>query len=372
MYLFSGSQDVAEYDNGAAPSSPSSEFIYSDSLPGSGLLAGIVAGTTTYFHSDHLSWRVSTNTSGQVVGQQGTFPFGESWYSSSANEFVFTSYQRDVESGLDYAMARYYDSTVGRFCSADPLGGQVGDPQTWNRYAYGRNDPINLTDPSGQGWLNWLELAGSLVADFFTAGATTPETADLTATLLGIQQETAAIATMVAITQVGNQTNPKGQTEQTNPEGQTQTPEQQTPLGTAQQQRVNCVTIALNNQFPGAGFQPDPNKDPRSQGGHINPTETATVPTQTAQDIQTQLQSQTRHSLIPGARYPSGLHLPQPPTTTPSLDQPGMSTISISGHVDSATPVDVATGTKHLVWDVVWGTVKQKIFHGNIDKRCPI
>jgi hypothetical protein len=49
-----------------------------------------------------------------------------------------------------------------------------------------------------------------------------------------------------------------------------------------------------------------------------------------------------------------------------------MSTISISGHVDSATPVDVATGTKHLVWDVVWGTVKQKIFHGNIDKRCPI
>ena len=177
---------------------------------------------------------------------------------------------------------------------------------------------------------------------------------------------------MGAIAQVGNQTNPKGPTEQTNPEGQTQIPPQTPPLGTAQQQRVNCVTIALNNQFPGAGFKPDSNTNPRPQGGHINPTETETVPTQTAQDIQTQIQNQTQHSLIPGARYPSGLHLPKPPTTTPSVDQPGMSTISISGHVDSATPVDVVTGIKHLAKDVLWGTVKQKIFHGDIDKRCPM
>jgi len=218
---------------------------------GRGLLAGIVAGTTTYFHSDHLGWRVSTNTSGQVVGQQGTFPFGESWYSSSANEFVFTSYQRDSESGLDYAMARYYDNTVARFCSADPLGGRVGD-QTWNRYAYGRNDPINLTDPSGQGWLNWLELAGSLVADFFTAGATTPETADLTATFAGHTAGDGGHSDDGRDNAGWQSDDPKGQTEQTNPEGQTQTPEQQTPLGTAQQQRVNCVTIALNNQFSGS------------------------------------------------------------------------------------------------------------------------
>jgi RHS repeat-associated protein len=167
MYLFSGSQDIAEYNNGAAPSSPSSEFIYSDSLPGSGLLAGIMAGTTTYFHSDHLGWRVSTGSTGQIVGQQGTFPFAESWYSSSANEFVFTSYQRDSESGLDYAMARYYDSTVGRFCSADPVGGERNDPQTWNRYAYSRNDPIDFTDPSGQHWWNWVLDIGSIAAIIF-------------------------------------------------------------------------------------------------------------------------------------------------------------------------------------------------------------
>lgn len=64
VFVFSDSQDIAEYGNGAAPSSPSREFIYSDSVPGPGLLATITGGsspTITYFHDDHLSWRVSTD-----------------------------------------------------------------------------------------------------------------------------------------------------------------------------------------------------------------------------------------------------------------------------------------------------------------------
>jgi RHS repeat-associated protein len=223
-YLFSGSHDVAEYDNGAASSSPSSEFIYSDVVPGSGLIASIVSGTTTYFQSDHLAWRVSTNTSGQILGQQGTFPFGESWYSSDPNEFVFTGYQRDAESGLDYAMARYYDSTVGRFGSADPRGGGIADPQSLNRYTYVRNDPIDLTDPSGKSFLSWFELVGSLVADFLDFGSTTPETVDLAITQ-ELAQETAGLATVGSVMQAGEETSPKGQQspESTN-QGQNQTP----------------------------------------------------------------------------------------------------------------------------------------------------
>jgi hypothetical protein len=36
------------------------------------------------------------------------------------------------------------------FCSADPLAGEPDDPQSWNRYPYGRNDPIDKVDSSIQ------------------------------------------------------------------------------------------------------------------------------------------------------------------------------------------------------------------------------
>lgn len=40
-------------------------------------------------------------------------------------------------------------SGFGRFMSPDPLDGDAADPQTLNRYAYVRNNPLALTDPTG-------------------------------------------------------------------------------------------------------------------------------------------------------------------------------------------------------------------------------
>jgi hypothetical protein len=43
-------------------------------------------------------------------------------------------------------------SAQGRFTSPDPLGaaaGKEGDPQSWNLYAYSRNNPLLYTDPDG-------------------------------------------------------------------------------------------------------------------------------------------------------------------------------------------------------------------------------
>jgi RHS repeat-associated protein len=149
VYIFSGRKVITEYDNGAAPTAPSREYIYS----GGALLAKIESGTSTYFHSDHLSNRVLTDSSGNSLGQRGHYPFGENWYESgTTTKLKFTTYERDTETipaNNDYAMARTYINRFGRFTSADPVAGSLRNPQSLNRYTYGRNVPVSIIDPSG-------------------------------------------------------------------------------------------------------------------------------------------------------------------------------------------------------------------------------
>jgi RHS repeat-associated protein len=112
--------------------------------------------------TDRIQYRVGeqTGTAVMLVGSDGTprennrvFPFGEPWLASVAsnNSEKFTTYQRDGESGLEYAMARYYAGGTGRFMTPDPghIGAVLGDPQTWNAYIYVASDPINAIDPTG-------------------------------------------------------------------------------------------------------------------------------------------------------------------------------------------------------------------------------
>lgn len=62
------------------------------------------------------------------------------------------SKERDSETGLDYFGARYMSSAQGRFTSPDePLADQdEGNPQSWNLYTYGRNNPLSFTDRDGR------------------------------------------------------------------------------------------------------------------------------------------------------------------------------------------------------------------------------
>ena len=62
---------------------------------------------------------------------------------------MFTGKERDTETGLDSFGARYFSGAQGRFASTDPLDGWAVDPQSWNEYAYARNNPLLYTDPSG-------------------------------------------------------------------------------------------------------------------------------------------------------------------------------------------------------------------------------
>jgi RHS repeat-associated protein len=67
----------------------------------------------------------------------------------------FTSKERDSESKLDFFGARYYSSRHGRFTSVDPAMGSavVSLPQSWNRYTYVLNNPLNIIDPDGMLWV---------------------------------------------------------------------------------------------------------------------------------------------------------------------------------------------------------------------------
>src|SRR6266571_4764688 len=153
VYIFSGSKVIAEYDNGAAVGSPSREYIYS----GGALLAKIDSAGTKYYHQDHLSNRLVTDLNGNTLAQLGHYPFGESWYNATNDKLLFTTYERDSESGNDYAMMRYSVNRLGRFSSPDPLSGTTGNPQSLNKYAYALNDPGNLRDPLG---LDTIRLSG--------------------------------------------------------------------------------------------------------------------------------------------------------------------------------------------------------------------
>src|SRR6266852_3277082 len=48
-------------------------------------------------------------------------------------------------------MMRRYQSYWNRFSQPDPYDGSydLTDPQSFNRYAYTQNDPVNLIDPTG-------------------------------------------------------------------------------------------------------------------------------------------------------------------------------------------------------------------------------
>jgi RHS repeat-associated protein len=105
-----------------------------------------------YYYTDQLGSTTAITTASGTPCYQATFtPYGQEMTSQTTcqQNYKFTGYERDAETGLDYAFARYYNSRLGRFMSPDPMGGGLGDPQSLNRYAYVGNSPLGSVDPTG-------------------------------------------------------------------------------------------------------------------------------------------------------------------------------------------------------------------------------
>ena len=139
-----------------------------------------VSGNVYYYFVDHLgSTGVVTTATGAACYEVDYLPYGaentpSGFSNTCSTRYRFTGYERDLETaygtsaGNDYALARYYNSRLGRFMSGDPLDGDVTDPQTLNRYAYVRDNPANLVDPSGMNFTSycgWSDFEGGLYID---------------------------------------------------------------------------------------------------------------------------------------------------------------------------------------------------------------
>jgi RHS repeat-associated protein len=111
-------------------------------------LAELRSGTTSFYQQDGLSSVTSLSSStGALASTYSYDAFGKLSASTGtlANPFQFTGREFDPETGIYEYRARYYDQSIGRFVSEDPIGFRGGI----DFYRYVNNSPVNFMDPSG-------------------------------------------------------------------------------------------------------------------------------------------------------------------------------------------------------------------------------
>jgi RHS repeat-associated protein len=94
---------------------------------------------------------VVTNSTGTVCYDSDFYPFGDSrvYTNNCPQNTKYAGMEQDSETDFYHTQFRQYYSSWGRWMSPDPLGGDVTNPQSLNRYAYAGNDPTNFVDPLG-------------------------------------------------------------------------------------------------------------------------------------------------------------------------------------------------------------------------------
>lgn len=114
-----------------------------------------------FFQKDHLGSVVAIfNENNQIEESTNYKAFGhkrlinqikqdDSPLISKRTTRGFTGHEHLDRVGLIHMNARLYDKDLGRFISPDTVIPSIANPQSINRYAYVYNNPLSLTDPSG-------------------------------------------------------------------------------------------------------------------------------------------------------------------------------------------------------------------------------
>ncbi len=121
-------------------------------LPGKASSVYTNSGLDHYRHSDWLgSTRLTSSPSRNYVSSLAYAPYGETYASSGTPDSSFTGMNQDtVSTDYDFKYREY--SIQGRWPSPDPAGlvaVNPANPQSWNRYSYVVNNPLDLTDMGG-------------------------------------------------------------------------------------------------------------------------------------------------------------------------------------------------------------------------------
>src|SRR5205807_846363 len=124
-------------------------------------LSQLQSAASSYYEQDGLGSVTSlSNAAGALANTYTYDSFGKLTASTGTltNPFQFTGREFDAETGLRYYRFRYFDPTVGRFISEDPIGFDGGI----NFYRYVQNNPSLLIDPFGLSSMTFNRANGSL------------------------------------------------------------------------------------------------------------------------------------------------------------------------------------------------------------------
>lgn len=104
--------------------------------------------TTKYQHTDALGSPVAETDGNRLeLGRYEYEPYGKG---GPADKPAFTGHVLDGATGLDYMQQRYYDPSIGRFLSVDPVTAYEDPVGAFNRYWYANNNPYLFRDPDGR------------------------------------------------------------------------------------------------------------------------------------------------------------------------------------------------------------------------------